>query len=187
MAGIAARNHGAYDLLSELYKDKLWRVAVSVLRDPQEAEDVVQDILMMIWQSPEKWKADHASNAKLSSWLYRITFNKCLDVKKKQKQQASEQELNELLAQGSAYHDILQRQISDALKGLLNMLPELQRLALLFYYYYEMDVDEIGRKMNRSEDSVRSLIKRGKANLKEKAVVSPAFYRENISALLDAR
>jgi RNA polymerase sigma-70 factor (ECF subfamily) len=74
---------GEEDVLSELiacYGKKLLRYAVSMLYNHQDAEDVVQDVFISAYQSRAGFDGKN-----LSAWLYKITYNHSLNMKKKRK------------------------------------------------------------------------------------------------------
>ncbi len=50
--------------------------ALRILNDRAEAEDVTQESLLRLWKAAPKWKAN---KAKITTWLYRVTFNLCID------------------------------------------------------------------------------------------------------------
>jgi len=66
--------------LIDLYAEKLVRYAASILYNHQDAEDVVQDAFIYAFQNRSRF---HGKN--ISAWLYKITYNDCLDKLKAQK------------------------------------------------------------------------------------------------------
>lgn len=74
---------GGEDELEEiisLYGEKLLRYATAILCDYQEAENVVQDVFLSAYQCREAFDGGN-----LSAWLYKITYNRCLNQLKKRK------------------------------------------------------------------------------------------------------
>ncbi|MGB0719332.1 MAG: RNA polymerase sigma factor [Bdellovibrionales bacterium] len=159
-------NQHAYKILIGRYKDKIKKLCISILGDTQEAEDAMQEILLSLWQSLNRW--DTNGQAKFSTWVYRVSFNKCIDIKRKRKpvDNTNHEELPCELQ--SAYSIVLQNQLSTRLGSLLKTLPQAQSLALRLYYYEELSVEEIGARLDKSEQSIRALLKRGKAALRDK-------------------
>ena len=62
------------------YSERLLRYATSILYDYQEAEDIVQDVFMTAYQKMTSFDGDN-----ISAWLYKITYNKCLNRLKQRK------------------------------------------------------------------------------------------------------
>ncbi len=173
VAAIRGGDKAAYQLLVKRYLTKVWRLAMSILHDAQEAEDATQEVFLALWQSVEKW--DPEGQAKFSTWIYRVAFNKCIDIKRARKPTVPEESVPEKATETDAYDQLLQSQVSDKISSLLAELPEMQRIAMLLYYYEELSVDEISAKLETSEQSVRSLLKRGRRSLKDKIQYDPAF------------
>ena len=157
----------AYQVILQRYYTKIWRLSLSILKDEQEAEDAVQEIFLALWQNVQNWDPNGA--AKFSTWIYRVSFNKCIDIKRKNRPETHGDEMV-IAAAGdeTAYQDALQRQVADKLAELMRSLPQMQSMALNMYYYQELSVSEIAVKLDKSEQSIRSLLKRGKATLKDK-------------------
>lgn len=157
----------AYNALVQRYLRKIWRLAFSVLKNEEEAEDAVQDVFLSLLKSLEKF--DIEGGAKFSTWIYRVSLNKCIDLKRKRKPMEHAAPSDDLVSEEkSAYHATLNHQVSKRLKDLMQSLPTGQKDALKMYYYEEKSVQEICNALSKSEDSIRSLLKRGKAELKEK-------------------
>lgn len=169
LAQIAADNHDAYRHIVDKYLPKLWRFAFNVLRNEQEAEDIVQDVLMSVWKNRQSW--NQQGPAKFSTWIYRITLNRCIDKKRKNATAGEQVELeNEPLEAPSPAPDqgLMNEQRNNRLLNLLGDLPENQRTALLYFYYEDLTIIEISHRMGASEQAVRSLLKRARKTLKEK-------------------
>lgn len=167
VALVVSGDKAAYQVILQRYYTKIWRLSLSILKDEQEAEDAVQEIFLALWQNIHNW--DPKGAAKFSTWIYRVSFNKCVDIKRKKRPETHGDEMI-IAAAGdeTAYQDALQSQVAEKLAALMKSLPEMQAMALRMYYYQELSVDEIAMKLDKSEQSIRSLLKRGKATLKDK-------------------
>lgn len=69
----------AYKRLYDLHKSKVYNLALKLLGNPQDAEDLAQDVFVTLWREAKKIRGD----SKLSTWLYRVTFNKALNLKRR--------------------------------------------------------------------------------------------------------
>ncbi|OYW14250.1 MAG: hypothetical protein B7X02_00425, partial [Rhodospirillales bacterium 12-54-5] len=130
-----------------------------------EAEDVAQEVFVTVWNKRAEWKAGEAS---FSTWIYRVAINRAIDCQRKRK--APTAELTEEIAESGdmAADDFVSNQQTQAmLLACLKQLPEKQMQAMLYYYYEEMDIDSICQRLNASEDSVRSLLKRARVGMKD--------------------
>ena len=79
LEGIAARDPEAFRTLLKDYAPFLIRVAAGFCGTVADAEDVVQEVLIQLYQNPPSLRPD----TKLSTWLYRVTANRCIDFLRK--------------------------------------------------------------------------------------------------------
>jgi RNA polymerase sigma-70 factor (ECF subfamily) len=144
----------------------LYRVALSVLRNQAEAEDVVQETFLRVLQSRQNLGAI----VEIRPWLVRIAWNLALDRRRRirpdQMDEAfaadlvsCDQPADQALAEAGRIRGVLA-----AMEG----LPKKERQALLLSAVDELSTAEIGAVMDRSESSVRSLLFRARTHLRER-------------------
>jgi RNA polymerase sigma-70 factor, ECF subfamily len=144
----------------------LYRVALSVLRNTAEAEDVVQDVFVRVLQH----QAQLSGIAEVRPWLVRITWNLALDRRRR----IRPDQMDEIFADGlvapalpadqalTEAHHI--RQVLAAMER----LPKSERQALLLSAMDELSTAEIATVIGKSESSVRSLLFRARTHLRER-------------------
>jgi RNA polymerase sigma-70 factor (ECF subfamily) len=71
----------AFRALIGRYKHKIYGIALGITLDKEESLDIVQDVLTKVYEKIETFKGD----ARLSTWIHRITVNHCLNWKRKWK------------------------------------------------------------------------------------------------------
>ena len=71
----------AFRILFDLYKSNVYNTAAGFLTNVNDAEDVTQEVFIQVFKSIKHFK----ENSKLSTWIYRITITKCLDLLRKKK------------------------------------------------------------------------------------------------------
>ncbi len=76
IARCRAGDRSAFDLLIRRYQDLVYRVALRILQNPSEAEDIAQEVFIRMYRGIESFRGD----ALISTWLYRITTNLCLNA-----------------------------------------------------------------------------------------------------------
>jgi RNA polymerase sigma-70 factor (ECF subfamily) len=74
---IAARDEAAMAVLFDRYAKIVYSVALRVLRDPVEAEDVMQEVLILLWRSQQSFVSERGS---LGGWLAVVARNRAIDV-----------------------------------------------------------------------------------------------------------
>lgn len=177
---IAANDRAAYRALVERYIGKLWRLGISVLANETEAEDAVQDVLLTVWTNRHKWQP---GAAKFSTWIYRVMLNRCIDIKRSRRLTVGTEEIEETMpsdAIPAADQILVAQEDRNQLSELIEKLPEQQRLALLLFYYEELDIRQIANRLDTSEQAARSLLKRGRMALK-RMLVGKNFRSEDVA------
>lgn len=148
------------------YSGLLYRVALSVLRNPAEAEDVVQDAFLRVLQR----RHSLAAVIDIRPWLVRIAWNLALDrVRRARPDQLDDLFAAGLVAAGLPADQALAEagQIKQVLRA-MERLPKKERRALLLSAMDELSTAEIGDILGRSESSVRSLLFRARAHLRQR-------------------
>lgn len=79
IAGARAGDFEAYEFLVSKYETKVYGIAVQMLANKEDAKDAAQDVFIKIFRSLQGFRGD----SKFSTWLYRITYNVCLDYLRK--------------------------------------------------------------------------------------------------------
>jgi RNA polymerase sigma-70 factor (ECF subfamily) len=148
------------------YSGLLYRVALSVLHNPAEAEDVVQDAFVRVLQRQHEL----AAILDLRPWLVRIAWNLALDRARR----ARPNQMDDIFAASLVAADLPADQalaeagqIKQVLRA-MERLPKQERQALLLSAMDELSTVEIGAVLGRSESSVRSLLFRARAHLRQR-------------------
>ena len=154
----------AYRALVERHMNRAFGVAMRVLKNPTDAEDVAQDAFVKAWTNRHRWEA---GRAKFSTWLYRVVVNRCIDLRRL----PSEEWIDDVPEPADDAEDsvslIHRRQVYGRLEDALGRLPTQQRVAVVLSYYEDLSNAEIAEVMNTSVSAVESLLKRGRKGLRE--------------------
>ena len=140
----------------------VFRLAKRLLSDEAEAEDVTQEGMLRLWKIAPEWRQ---GEAKVSTWLYRVTTNLCTDRLRKRRCVA----LDAIAEPMDDTPGIEARMISDnraeAMNGALAKLPDRQREAVVLRHIEGLANPEIAEVLDISVEAVESLIARGKRGL----------------------
>ena len=148
------------------YSGLLYRVALSVLRNAAEAEDVVQDVFLRVLQR----EGELGRITEIRAWLVRITWNLAIDrLRRLRPDQMDELFASELVSRELAADEAVEeaQRIARVLAG-VERLPKRERQALLLSAMEELSNAEIAAVMGKSESGVRSLLFRARARLRER-------------------
>ena len=136
--------------------------AFRMLGDRTEAEDVTQESLLRLWKIAPDWDANRA---KITTWLYRVTSNLCIDRLRKSNRNSGD-EVPELADDTPGVDCTLQITArAQALQHALQTLPGRQRQAMILRHIEDLSNPEISDIMEVSVEAVESLVSRGKRAL----------------------
>lgn len=136
--------------------------AVRMLGDRAEAEDVAQEAMLRLWKIAPDWRT---GEAKVSTWLYRVTANLCTD-RLRRKRGVGLDDVDEPHDPSPSVTERMQtRERMDALQAALLTLPERQRQAVVLRHIEGLANPEIAQILEISTEAVESLTARGKRAL----------------------
>lgn len=172
---ISSGNAAAFRQFYELFKDKVYNTCLSYLQDIPEAEEVLQDVFVEIYQSASKFRRQSS----VSTWVYRITVNKCIDKVRYRNRQKRAAIIFGLFSKttGEASSDFISfehpgvlaenRETAKILFAAIRQLPEQQQAAFILKYIEGLTQKEIAEILNVSGKAIESLLQRAKTNLRK--------------------
>lgn len=152
--------------LVETYAALLFRIAHTVLRNPAEAEDVVQDTFVRVLEHRESLPVIRD----LRVWLIRITWNLALDRRRRIRPQQMDTLFAESLVARTLPADQALHQ-AQQLKAVLReweRLPRLERHVLLLSALDDLSTPEIAAVLGKSDSAVRALLFRARSRLRSR-------------------
>lgn len=152
------KHREAFELLLAGHEKKVFRMAVTMLRDRGRAEEVTQDIFLKMWQA----LPGYDGRAAPSTWLYTIARNTCFSALRAESYRRTEG-LDETAAPRSEPRPAVQLDLERSLAT----LPEAQREAITLFYFEERSVAEVARMLDLPEGTVKSHLHRARRTLGE--------------------
>ena len=145
------------EVLVERYQQNMFAAALSACKDPQDAEDAVQEALLAYHTSGKEFESEEHIRA----WLLRVAINKAKNMRMSfwKKHKVSLEDYIESISFET-------EQESELFEAVME-LPEKYRVVLHLYYYEDYSIREIGKILRRTENTVKSQLSRGRALLKE--------------------
>lgn len=165
MERIRQRDHRAFSLLVERRNEMFYAAAYRMVMNREEAEDIVQEAFLKLWDKPKAWKA--GKGAKFTTWFYRIVMNLAVDHMRKSSKQIDFEPAEDIVATASSQEkDMVDNEEQAAIKKALQALPEKQLMALNLCFYEGVSNKDAAEIMNIKVKALESLLMRAKAGIK---------------------
>lgn len=163
LSQIAEGDRRAFAALMDRHIDRAHGLARRVLGNRSDAEDVVQDAFLKVWQRAGQWQP---GRAQFSTWLYRVVVNRCLDLKRKPVNAALDNVAEQTDDRPGADENIEARQEQAKITAAVADLPERQRTAIALSYTAGMSNAQAAETMEISVKAFESLLVRAKRELR---------------------
>jgi len=146
-------------------KQKLYRLAVFMLRDKEEAEDILQDVFLKLWTNKHKL---HAYTS-IEAFAMTVTRNLCLDSLKSSKRKRTVDVTGLELHSGEAtpYQYSEQADSVSKMQGLVAGLPEQQRLILHLRDVEGCSFEEMEQITNLTVNNIRVILSRARKSVRD--------------------
>jgi RNA polymerase sigma-70 factor (ECF subfamily) len=158
---------GFYERLSPL----MYSVAARVLGDRKEAEDVLQEVMLVIWNKSGDYDPQLGT---LSSWAVALTRNKALDRLRARTRRLRLIEEAALMAEDTqssttpSVNEVIHgRERSDLLHAAMKDLPDEQRTAIELAFFAGLSQSDIATRLQTPLGTVKARIRRGMLRLRE--------------------
>ncbi|RAI43752.1 RNA polymerase sigma factor [Rhodoplanes roseus] len=161
---IGESDEGAFRMLVERHVDRAFALALRILDNRADADDVVQDSLLKVWTHRARWEC---GRAKFSTWLYRVVTNRCIDLRRRPRNEDVDAVGEVADGQPDAVTAMHRSEVSELLDAAMNRLPDQQRIAIILSYHESMSNAEIADVMDTTVSAVESLLKRARQQLRK--------------------
>jgi len=163
----------AFSKLIQENQTKVYRIALSLVKNPTDAEDIAQEVFIRIYTSINSFKG----NSSLSTWIYKITYNRALDfIKRNNKKLKTTKTLDDpedteiLNLSGDRFipeKEFEDKQLKLELEKALTNLPEDQRLLIELKDVHGFSYEEIMQITGLKEGTMKSRLNRARALLRK--------------------
>ncbi len=158
IARAAAGDPAAFQVLVEQHRSMVYRVAYQFAGNHHDADDITQDVFIKVYRSLARFRQD----AQLTSWIYRIVMNACIDHRRRQMPANAVQcaDLAEQLAntaeaspgpEAVAYGG----ELGAMLEAAVGRLPEGQRIVFVMRHHEGLKLCEIAQALGLAEGTVK--------------------------------
>jgi len=169
---VVAGETALFEILMRRYNQRLYRVARSVLKDDDEAEDVMQEAYFRAYQHLGQFEG----RASFSTWLIRIAFHEALARKKRRGRhdeldaiEESKGDSTMILKSGNPgpEEDLAQSELRGLLENAIAGLPEAFRTVVVMREIEEMNIADTAAALGLSESLVKTRLHRAHAMLRK--------------------
>lgn len=173
---------GAFEELIAPFEQRIYQIALRVMGHPEDALDQAQETMLRVYQNLSKFKG----NSSLSTWIFRVTTNVCLDeLRRRKNKQATS--LNQLTDAGFTPVDdsegpeeaAVRQFTGKTLQEALNALPDEQRAAVVLRDIEGYSYDEIAQMQGANLNTVKSRIARARLALRKILAKKPELFLRN--------
>ncbi|MFT9494295.1 RNA polymerase sigma factor [Anaerosolibacter sp.] len=160
-------NQEMFPQLIERYKDKIFTLVYRYTNDYGEAQDVAQEIFIKIYKQMHTFRFQ----SKVSTWIYRVATNSCIDWDRKRKtKQDTIYLVNEELVidqeRGPEQLFLLNEQ-REAVRDIINGLPENYKLLVIMYHFQNMRYKEISEVLDMPMKTIETGLYRARVMIKK--------------------
>ncbi|HKL18090.1 MAG TPA: sigma-70 family RNA polymerase sigma factor [Halalkalibaculum sp.] len=172
MKRIKARDEEALAELYDLYNRLLYGMIISIVKKREEAEDVLQEVFIKIWESASTFDEERGN---VYSWLVTLARNKAIDrIRSKdyktQKKASQDVDAPEFFLKGDKFDPLETTIFSDRtelVKRALDKIPESQSEVLKIAYYRGLTQREISEQLEIPLGTVKTRMRQGMIKLKD--------------------
>jgi len=158
----------AFEELVRLYDQSVLRLALNLLRSPEDANDIFQEAFLRVYKNLHTFRFD----CSFHTWLYRIVTNLCLDALRKRKVRKEEgtvvetregildrmDTIEEERADGNPQRRLLSRELQAKIRNVLADLTPRERMVFEMRHYEGMRLRAIGDVLGTSEEAAKNCL-----------------------------
>jgi RNA polymerase sigma-70 factor (ECF subfamily) len=155
----AAGDASAFQALVERHRSMVYRVAFQFAGNHHDAEDIAQEVFIKVYRSLERFRQE----AQLSSWLYRIVMNACIDHRRRHApagsapfgEEAEQQMINTPEESPGPEQRAYAGELGAVLEAAIAALPKGQRLVFIMRHHQGLKLCEIAEALGLAEGTVK--------------------------------
>lgn len=174
------RDESALAELATVYGARIFQLALRYVKNKEDAEEVVQDVLLKVYRKIDAFRGDSA----LSSWVYRITFNTAMSRLRHTRAARMAEVPESPLGAGQgdlpsrayepadwsnlADESILRRQMRERLFAAVDGLPEIYRDPVILRDLKGLSTEEASQRLRVKDQTLKSRLHRGRLLLRDR-------------------
>lgn len=167
---VARQDLHSFEKLYDKYASTIYTMALNILKVPSDAEEIVQDVFLHIWNNAKNFDSTRGSE---TSWILTIARSKAIDKYRafSRKSEVVEEwnEEQKIHSKNASNQDLNSelKTYSEAIRHALNKLPNEQKTAIEQAFIKGMSHNEISKNLGIPLGTVKARIRRGMESLKK--------------------
>jgi RNA polymerase sigma-70 factor (ECF subfamily) len=164
LARVTAGDLQAFEKLYRIYQPRLARFLISMLQRPQLVEEVLDDTMMVVWQTAGNFRG----SSKLSTWIFAIAYRKALKAKARWPDPVEDEEFDTRVSTDPPPDDRLHRErLHDALVEAMSHLSAEHRAVVDLTYFHGFGYREIAEIVHCPVDTVKTRMFHARRRLRQ--------------------
>jgi RNA polymerase sigma-70 factor (ECF subfamily) len=161
-----------FRLFVKTNQSKIFRYAMNLLQKEEEAKDIVQEVLIKIWDRRE----DMQKIENIDGWMFTVTRNLCIDrIRARKAHLDISTQVQVADKQDNPHEKTAKNQLMNLIKNLINEMPEKQKLVIHLRDIEGLSYDEIAQACGIPLAQVKVNLHRARLSLKEKIIQSGLY------------
>lgn len=168
---IAQRQENALSELYDRFSRLVYSIALNTIGDQNIAEDITQDVFLRVWERANTY---HPERGKVYTWIASITRYRAIDIfrrlKKRPEGNPALWDIEDLpdIPDSEVVENLVEKsQNKERLRQALARLPEAQRVALTYAYFYGYSHSQIAQTLNEPIGTVKTRIRLAMQKLRQ--------------------
>lgn len=147
----------------EKYKDQVYNLSLSIMKNEAEAEEVAQESFIKAYKGLKGYRLE----SKMSTWLYKITYNTAITAYRKKKKDVLThiEEAGTEISDQEASHPVNEEDQKKYIEQAINLLDRDESFLINLYYFEEKDINEISKIMDIGQSNVKVKLYRTRKKL----------------------
>lgn len=149
----------AFQALVERHRSMVYRVAYQFAGNHHDAEDIAQEVFIKVYRSLDRFRQD----AQLTSWLYRIAMNACIDHRRRNApagaapfgEEAEQKLMNTAEETPGPEERAYAGELGEALEAAVRRLPDGQRIVFVMRHHHGLKLCEIADALGLAEGTIK--------------------------------
>jgi len=126
---------------------------------------VAQEVFLRLWTHAPSWRS---GEARLSTWLHRVTLNLCLDRRRRRREENLPDDVDPVDPRPGMVDELQRQDTAAHVAAAMAALPDAQRTAIVLCHYQDLRNIEAAEVMGVSVEALESLLARGRRGLRER-------------------